>query len=92
MVNSANPDQAQQNVASDQGLNCLLTECSIKIMKKKLKIPPKAPKVGNGLILLIRVGKSIQLKLVNAKKDTVGSEIFVRILFSLIALKDILVM
>ena len=28
-VNSADPDQMPQNVASDQGLHCLLTECPI---------------------------------------------------------------
>ena len=28
---SANPDQMPQNAASDQGLHCLLTECSVKI-------------------------------------------------------------
>ena len=39
----------------------LLTECSIRIWKK-WKIPPNTSKIGNGLILLIRVGKSIVLK------------------------------
>ena len=31
MVNSAEPDETQQNAVSDQGLHRLLTECSIKI-------------------------------------------------------------
>ena len=30
-ANSADPDQMPQNVASDQGLHCFLTECFIKI-------------------------------------------------------------
>ena len=30
-ANSADPDQTPHNVVSDQGLHCLLTECSIKI-------------------------------------------------------------
>ena len=29
-TNSADPDQKPQNVASDQGLHCTLTVCSIK--------------------------------------------------------------
>ena len=33
-ANSADPDQTPQSVASDQGLHCLLTECSIKIRIK----------------------------------------------------------
>ena len=33
--NSADPDQTPQNMASDQGLHCLLTVCSIKF---KIKI------------------------------------------------------
>ena len=31
VANSADPDQTPQNTASDQGLHCLLTYCSIKI-------------------------------------------------------------
>ena len=30
-ANSADSDQLQQNAASDQGLHCLFTECSIEI-------------------------------------------------------------
>ena len=30
-ANIADPDQMPQKAASDQGLHCLLTECSIKI-------------------------------------------------------------
>ena len=33
-ANSVDPDQTPQNVASDQGLHCLLTECSVKILIK----------------------------------------------------------
>ena len=32
-MNSAEPDQTPQNAASEQGLHCLLTECSIKVRK-----------------------------------------------------------
>ena len=54
---------------SDQGLHCLLTECSIKIGKQK-KISPNTPKIGNRLILPIRVGKSIWgLKWVNGDQN-----------------------
>ena len=31
-ANSTDPDQTPYNVVSDQGLHCLLTECSIKIL------------------------------------------------------------
>ena len=31
-VNSAEPDQTQQNAASDQVLHCLFTECTFKIL------------------------------------------------------------
>ena len=36
-ANSADPDQTPQSAASDQGLHCLLTECSIKIRIKNEK-------------------------------------------------------
>ena len=47
---------------SDQVLHCLLTECSIKIWWKKEEIPHNNPKIGNGLVLLVRVGKFIRLQ------------------------------
>ena len=37
---TADPDQTQQNGASDQGLHCLLTECSIKNLVKMKEVPP----------------------------------------------------
>ena len=51
--------RSDDNAASDQGLHCLLTECSNKFEQKR-KIPPNTPKIGNGLVLLIRVGKFIR--------------------------------
>ena len=39
-ANKADPDQTPQNEASDQGLNCLLTEFYIKMMNKNGKKPP----------------------------------------------------
>ena len=46
---------------SDQDLHCLLTECSrlLKFEENKRRIPPNTPKIGNRLILLITVVKSI---------------------------------
>ena len=41
-------------------LNCLLTECSMKIWIK-WKIPPNNPLIKTGLVYLIRVKNSIQL-------------------------------
>ena len=35
-ANSADPDQTPHNVVSDQDLHCLLTECYVKILKKKI--------------------------------------------------------
>ena len=52
------------NGVYDQEPHCLLTESSIKIWKK-YKIPPKTPKIGNGLLQLIVVGNFIWLKWVN---------------------------
>ena len=46
-----------RGVQSD--LHHLLTVYSIKIWKKKRKIPPDTPTLGNGLVLLLRVGKSM---------------------------------
>ena len=50
------------NAVSDQGLHCLLTEYSIKIMKKYIhvdyKIPLKTPKIEKWLVLLIMVNIS----------------------------------
>ena len=40
-ANRTEPDQTPQNVASDHGLNCLFTECSLKVLK--MKIPPNKP-------------------------------------------------
>ena len=56
---SAEPDQTPQNAASDQGLHCLLTKLSIS---KHTKILPNIPRIGNGLLLLIWVGKPIRLE------------------------------
>ena len=63
------PDQTQHNVVSNQDLPCLLTECSIKNLIKKRKIPPITLNIGDGLVLLIRVGKSIGLKWVKRLID-----------------------
>ena len=52
------------NVASDQGLHCLLTECSIKICIKG-KNPFNNPKNRIRLVQLIIVGNYIRLKWVN---------------------------
>ena len=49
-----------QRVASDQGLHCLLTECS------------NNPQNGNRLVHLIRMGNSIQLKWVKLILSLVG--------------------
>ena len=54
--------QTLHNVVSDQDLHYLLNECYITIWGKKIGIPPNTPKIGNGLILLIRIVKSIWLK------------------------------
>ena len=54
---SADPDQR----VSDQDLYCLLIEYSIKIWGKNRNIQPNIPEIRNGSILLIGVGKSIQL-------------------------------
>ena len=53
--------QTPHNVVSDHDLHCLLNECYITIWKKKLGTP-YTPKIGNGLVLLIRIVKSIRLK------------------------------
>ena len=37
LANSAKPDQTSQNAASDQGLHCLQTEISFKILYKNEK-------------------------------------------------------
>ena len=63
-ANSADPDQKPNNQVSDQGLHCLLTECSIKIWGKNEK-KNNAPKIGNWFVLLIRVSKSIWLEWVD---------------------------
>ena len=57
-----------QNAASDQGLHCLLTDCSIKIQIKMKKISPHNILNGHGLLQLIREGnwiRHIGLKMVN---------------------------
>ena len=46
-------------MAFDQGLHCLLTDCSIKIWENNTKIAPNAPKIGNGPLQLIAYGNSI---------------------------------
>ena len=48
---NGDPDQTPHNVASDQGLHCLLSEWSIKTVS--------ARKTGKNIVPLIRVGKSI---------------------------------
>ena len=63
-ANSADPDQMPQSMSADQGLHCFLTERSMKIWIEFL-IPPNNPSNGNGLIQLIRAGKSIWLRRVN---------------------------
>ena len=52
------PRQTPQNTASDQGLHCFLTGISIKNMIKMKKYT-RDPLMKNGLIQLIRMGKSI---------------------------------
>ena len=47
------------------GLTVCLQNVLLKFEEKKSKIPPNTPKIGNGLILLIRVRKSIGLKWLN---------------------------
>ena len=59
--------RADDYAASDRGLHCLLTESSNKFEQKR-KIPLNIPKIGNGLVLLIRVGKFIRLKWVKYLK------------------------
>ena len=55
-------------MVSDQALHCLFTVCSITIRKKRRKIPPNTPKIGNGLFLLISIAKSFHLKWVKTLK------------------------
>ena len=52
------------NVASDQGLYCLLTEFFIK-NRLKVKNRPDAPKMTNGLVQHITVQKSTSIQWVN---------------------------
>ena len=73
-ANSADPDQSPHNVVSNQDLHCLLSECSVKIKKKKEKISPNTPKIGRRIILLITEGKSIRLKCVNVFTMSVLSD------------------
>ena len=55
--------QTSDDAASGQDLHCLLTVFSIKICRKKeIKILPNTLKIGNGIVLQIRVGKSTWLK------------------------------
>ena len=42
-ANSADPDQMQQNGASDQGFHCFLTDGSIKNLNKNEKYHPTSP-------------------------------------------------
>ena len=64
-------DQMQHSAASDQGLHCLLTDCSIKILIKMKNIT-QSPLMRNGSSNLYKGRQSIGLqwvKTVSAKTD-----------------------
>ena len=56
------------DAVSDHALHCFLTEWVIKIWKKG-EISPTTPKIGNRLVLLIRIGKFIRLKWVKTSRS-----------------------
>ena len=60
-ANSADPDQMPHNVASDQGLQCLLTGFSIKNLIKVTNRPGN-PRMTNGLIQQITVEESTSIQ------------------------------
>ena len=57
--------QTPQNAASDQGLHCFLTDCTIQ--RIQMTITTNNHKIGNGLAQLIKMGKSIRHKWVILK-------------------------
>ena len=62
-ANSADPDQTPLDVASDQGLQCLLTELSIK---NRIKVTnTRHPKMTNELVQNITVEESTCIQLMN---------------------------
>ena len=61
---SADPDQMPHNVASDQGLHCLLTGFSIK-NEIKATNRPDTPKMKNRLVQHITVEKSTSIQCLN---------------------------
>ena len=66
-TNSADPDQTQYYVVSVWLIRIFivcLQNFLLVFGKKKCKIPPNTPKIGHGLVLLVRVGKFICLKCV----------------------------
>ena len=69
-ASSADPDLTPQNVESDRGLHCLVTEFSIIIGTKMEN--QKHPVNGNEQAQLMIVGHSIRLKWVNGKKYNHG--------------------
>ena len=60
-ANSADPDQTPHNVASDQGLQCLLTGFCIK-NRIKATIRPDTPKMTNRLVQHITVEESTSIQ------------------------------
>ena len=60
-VNSADPDQTPHNVASDQGLHCLLTEFSITNKVKK-RNRSDTPKMTIGLVQHYTVEESTSIQ------------------------------
>ena len=62
--NSADPNQMPHNVASDQGLHCLLTGFSIK---DKIKVTKMTSYMTNGLVQHIIVEESTNMQWVKEK-------------------------
>ena len=61
LANSADPDQMPHNVASDQGLHCLLTGFSVE-NGIKAKNSPDTPKITNELVQNIMVEESTNIQ------------------------------
>ena len=61
MTNTADPDQTPHNVASYQGLSCLLTGFSIK-HRIKAQNQTNTPKITNGLAQHITVEESTSIQ------------------------------
>ena len=69
-ANNADPDQMPHDVASNQGLNCLLKKISIKIEEKQQN-RSDTPKMTNELLQHITMGEStsIQWFKLNIQRD-----------------------